>query len=74
MSLLNRNCQKIFQPQLLIPEDALLCGEVDLDGGVSPGVIDLAGVDLLDGHLAGKPADLKDGVFSTILFFPQANL
>ena len=63
LSLLNTNCQKIFQPQLLIPEDALLCGEVDLDGGVSPGVIDLAGVDLLDGHLAGKPADLKDGGF-----------
>ena len=58
-----RNCQKIFKPQLLIPEDALLCGEVDLDGGVSPGVIDLAGVDLLDGHLAGKPADLQDGGF-----------
>ena len=58
-----RNCQKIFQPQLLIPEDALLCGEVDLHGGVSPRVIDLAGVDLLDGHLAGKPADLKDGGF-----------
>ena len=59
VSLFNRNCQKIFQPQLLIPEDALLCGEVDLDGGVAPGVVDLASVDLLDGHPAGETADLK---------------
>ncbi len=34
-------------------EDALLGGEVDLDRGVAPGVVDLAGVDLLDGHLDG---------------------
>merc|ERR1712032_813346 len=38
-------------------EDALLCGEVDLHGGVAPGVVDLASVDLLDGHLADEIAD-----------------
>ena len=41
------------------PEDALLGGEVDLNGGVAPGVVDLASVDLLDGHLADETADLK---------------
>ena len=43
----------------LLPEDALLSGEVDLDGGVAPRVVDLASVDLLDGHPAGETADLK---------------
>ena len=42
-----------------LPEDTLLGGEVDLDGGVAPGVVDLASVDLLDGHPAGETADLK---------------
>ena len=41
------------------PEDPLLCGEVDLHGGVAPGVVDLASVDLLDGHPADEIADLK---------------
>ena len=34
-------------------EDSLVGGEVDLDGGVATGVVDLAGVDLGDGHRAG---------------------
>merc|ERR1719460_1982203 len=39
-------------------EDSLLCGEVDLDGWVAPRVVDLARVDLLDGHPAGETSDL----------------
>ena len=42
-----------------LPEDSLLCGEVDLHGWVAPRVVDLASVDLLDGHPAGETADLK---------------
>ena len=33
------------------PEDTLLGGEVDLDGGIATGVVDLAGQNLLDRHL-----------------------
>ena len=33
------------------PEDALLSGQVDLDGRVAAGVVDLTGEDLLDRHL-----------------------
>ena len=32
------------------PEDSSLSGEVDLDGGITAGVIDLTSVDPLDGH------------------------
>ena len=58
---LERVCSNVSQHShhILLPEDALLSGEVDLDGGVAPGVVDLASVDLLDGHPAGETADLK---------------
>ena len=36
------------------PEDALLGRQVDLDGGVAAAVVDLPGVDLLDGHDGGE--------------------
>ena len=35
------------------PKNPLLGGEVHLDGRVAPGVVDLPGVDLLDGHPGG---------------------
>ena len=35
------------------PENSLLGSEVHLDGRVAPGVVDLPGVDLLDGHPGG---------------------
>ena len=42
-----------FQDQDDQPENSLLGGEVHLDGRVAPGVVDLPGVDLLDGHPGG---------------------
>merc|ERR1719234_547524 len=39
-------------------EDSLLSGEVDLHSGVTPRVVDLTSVDLLDGHPAIEIADL----------------
>ena len=52
-----------------LPEDTLLGGEVDLDGGVAPGVVDLASVDLLDGHPAGETADLKGSCTSYGMYY-----
>ena len=73
---LERVCSNVSQhSHLLLPEDALLGGEVDLDGGVAPRVVDLASVDLLDGHPAGETADLKGSCtikiwYSITQYFP----
>ena len=49
------------------PEDALLGRQIDLDGGVAAAVVDLPGVDLLDGHGAADRSNpaARDGVSDT---------